>query len=114
MWGQYAKGIGCPKCVMWVDVKPEVYNVLEVPVPERPKRGQRFIHLEECIQTFFDQEKADKGTKCPRCMYPKGVEQKYVLLRLPECLAIVLKRYTYKADFQSVAKNSNTVTVPEV
>jgi len=116
MWGQYAKGIGCPKCVMWVDVKPEVYNVLEVPVPEKPKgaRSKSITTLEECVTMFFDQEKADKGTKCPRCTYHKGVEQKYVLLRLPECLAIVLKRYTYKADYHTVAKNNSCVRVPEV
>jgi len=116
MWGQYAKGIGCPKCVMWVDVKPEVYNILEVPVPEKTKEKRRHS-LEGCISNFFEQEKADKGTKCPRCNYShehKGVEQKYVLLRLPDCLVIVLKRYTYKADYTTPAKNELTVSVPEV
>ena len=85
---------------MWVDVKPEVYNILEVPVPaeERGKGND----LDSCIKLFFDQEKADKGTKCPKCDYGRGVEQKYVLLRLPDCLCIVLKRYTYKADYQTL------------
>jgi len=120
MWGQYAKGIGCPTCMMWVDVKPELYNVLEVPVPDpsdskrKKKAVSGRISLDDCIKMFFDQEKTDKGTKCPRCKYPKGVEQKYVLLRLPECLAIVLKRYTYKANYQTIEKNNAPIIVPEV
>ena len=48
LWGQYAKGIGCPKCMMWVDVKPEVFNVLEVPLPSTSSksRGNSF----SCLQ----------------------------------------------------------------
>ena len=41
------------------------------------------------------------------------MEQKYVLLRLPDCLCVVMKRYTYKADYQTAAKNSQPVEVPE-
>lgn len=102
MWGQMVKGIGCPKCKAWVDAIPELFNMLTVP---KPSNGARATTLCVCIRNFFDQEKAGTCTECPRCGFQQeknhrpGIEQKYVLTRLPEYLPIVLKR------------NSNTDTV---
>ena len=52
--------------------------MLEISVPEKTNDKHS---LERCITDFFEQEKAEKGTKCPRCNGDScGVEQKYVLL----------------------------------
>eukprot|EP00658_Telonema_sp_P-2_P055222 TRINITY_DN43908_c0_g1_i2.p1 TRINITY_DN43908_c0_g1~~TRINITY_DN43908_c0_g1_i2.p1 ORF type:complete len:361 (+),score=84.71 TRINITY_DN43908_c0_g1_i2:215-1297(+) len=122
MWGQYVKGIGCFKCYRWVEVRPEVYNMLELPIPtERRERSKQPVPLSQCLSLFFDQENSrndhSNDLKCPGCLQSGEVSQKYALMRIPSHLVLVLKRYNFV--FQNggqcrISKATAAVEPPDV
>eukprot|EP00656_Telonema_subtile_P007446 TRINITY_DN13499_c0_g2_i1.p1 TRINITY_DN13499_c0_g2~~TRINITY_DN13499_c0_g2_i1.p1 ORF type:complete len:531 (+),score=146.87 TRINITY_DN13499_c0_g2_i1:136-1728(+) len=120
MWGQYVKGIGCFNCHRWVEVRPEVYNMLELPIPASHGPNPASVKLSKCLELFFDQEssKNDQANliKCPSCKKAGEVSQKYALMRIPSHLVLVLKRYTFsslRGEYR-ITKSQTPVDPPEV
>jgi len=118
MWGQYVKGIGCYKCRRWVEVRPEVYNMLELPIPAQasPRSGAvPRIRVMQCLDLFFDQENSrnnkDNALKCPGCNKSGEVLQKYSLIRIPSNLIIVLKRYTFESASNGIKISKNQAVI---